>query len=74
MHSQIHKSVHSNYIGYVLLALMYNNQRPKKNGHCLLMALTYYNEKTKPTSRLEASRRTRNKEEPMTNEKAMNVK
>jgi hypothetical protein len=53
---------------------MYNNQRPKKNGHCLLMALTYYNEKTKPTSRLEASRRTRNKEEPMTNEKAMNVK
>ena len=28
--------VQSNYIGYVLLASMYNNQTPNKNQHCLV--------------------------------------
>lgn len=30
MYSQIHEIVHSNYMGVVLLASMYNNQRQKK--------------------------------------------
>ena len=56
--NKIHKIAHSNYIGFVLLALMYNNLRPKKNRHCLLMALRYCNERPRKiqSKRLEASR------------------
>ena len=30
LHSQIHEIAHTNYIGFVLLAQMYIDQRPKK--------------------------------------------
>jgi hypothetical protein len=31
LHSQIHEIVHSNYIGFVLGASMYSNEKPTKN-------------------------------------------
>jgi len=39
LYFQIHKIAHSNYIGFVLLASMYSNQRPEKNRHWLHEAL-----------------------------------
>lgn len=42
LHSQLHEIAYSNYIGCVLLALMHNVQRPKKNYHCLLRAWRSY--------------------------------
>ena len=47
LYSQIHEIAHSNYIGFVLLASTYNNQRPEKNWHFLLTTLRYSNERPK---------------------------
>jgi len=44
--SQIHKIVYSDYIEFVLFASMYNDQRPDKNWHYLLLGLRYFNERT----------------------------
>ena len=50
-HNQIYNhttlSYHSNYTGFVLLALVYSNRRPKKNWHYLHLALMYYNQTPK---------------------------
>ena len=37
----------SSSLMFVLLASIYNNQRPEKSRHCLLHALRYYNENQK---------------------------
>ena len=41
------KIMHSNYIGFVLIASMYDIRRPKNNQQCWLMALRYCNERPK---------------------------